>query len=281
MRAPRPTPAELGLDVTVAIVALATPGVFVHVSDRRISFDDILVPSDDGLIKNIVFGDKWSVTFASSDLKYVLPILGEVSSYFAKNIEPSADEMKMYFSNAYSSVTQSEIFNRRISRYGYKSMEDFRQNGRNELGDTFFEITQELNKETLGDTAFIVYGFDKHGAGHLFEVSSSGISDRRIGRYAVIGSGSYLASSSLQLKPMDFEFKTTVYRLLAAKFTAEMASSVGKSTTLTIKRLGDPDRPMFVNSLEKVRDVWSNEMKKPEPKEALDAIAGIASFVDI
>lgn len=158
---------------------------------------------------------------------------------------------------------------------------DFRKEGRADLGDQYFELLRELSEDTLADTTFIVYGNDANYAPHLFEVSPPGtISDRRQLRYAVIGSGIYMANASLRSKPLDFaSLDAITYRLLAAKFSAETATGVGKSTTLSIKAFGQGDEYMSSNTIEKIRDIWDEETKKGEPREALDIISNMASHV--
>lgn len=48
----RPTPAELGLDVTIAIVAMTISWeIFICVSDRMVSHDDQMAAADNAVIK--------------------------------------------------------------------------------------------------------------------------------------------------------------------------------------------------------------------------------------
>ena len=77
----RPTPAEMGDVVTIAIVALTAPYEhFICVSDRMISHDDILPADDNALIKNQQLSYNWSVTFSANKIENVLPLLGKVRS---------------------------------------------------------------------------------------------------------------------------------------------------------------------------------------------------------
>jgi hypothetical protein len=119
-----------------------------------------------------------------------------------------------------------------------------------------------------------VYGYDLHGNSHLFEVAGTGeITDQRILRYAVIGSGYWMGSASLRRKPMTTtDFGSVTYRLMEAKFSAETARGVGKSTTVTFKRRGHYDSAMGPTAVDEIRKVWETKMREPEPDDALKII---------
>jgi hypothetical protein len=275
---PKPTQAELGLDVTLAIVAITSPWhFFAHVSDRALSFDDILPSADNAIIKNIGLGADWSVTFAANDVKNVLPMLGEIGLHLSKLGKAAVVDVKKTFSDVFAETIRAEFLHKKLRKYGYSSFEHFRTEGRQDLGDHYLEVLKELNAENAADTTFIVYGYDDNNNAQLFEVSATAISDRRILRYAVIGSGYYMASASLRLKPMDFELGPTIYRLLSAKFSAETASGVGKSTTLTIKGRNRADWLLPSTTIERVREVWDAEMRKKEPDDAMSLLNGALS----
>lgn len=238
----RPTPAELGLELTIAIVALTAPYEhFVCVSDRMISHDDILAADDDAFIKNVGLSKNWSVAFSANKIENILPLLDKVRSKIAHPAETlDGDKLQEYFATSISEMIRADFFNRRIARYGYSSLELFRRQGQDELGTHFFELCRELDAAELG-VEFIVYGYNQWQVPQLFEVSGTGqVIDRMALRYAVVGSGHWMASASLKRKPLAIDFDSMVYRLLEAKFSAETASGVGKPTTVTFNRL---DRP--------------------------------------
>jgi hypothetical protein len=74
----QPHPSELGAEVTIAIVALTTSNIFVHVSDRAISFGDITPASDGAAIKSMPISANWSLAWATNDIKYLYPIYTSV-----------------------------------------------------------------------------------------------------------------------------------------------------------------------------------------------------------
>jgi hypothetical protein len=276
MRTRRPTSAEMGDEVTIAIVALTAPSEnFICVSDRMISHDDILPADDNALIKNLALSQNWSVAFSANKIENALPLLERVRSQIVHPADTlSADLLQDYFTDSIGEVIRTDFFNLRLRRYGYGSMNQFRREGQADLGEHFFELCRELDSAELG-VEFIVYGYEGAYRGPcLFEINGKGqVIDRMALRYAVVGSGYWMASASLKRKPLAIDFDSMLYRVLEAKFSAETASGVGKTTTVTFKRRDMHDMVMRPNEIEKMRAVWEGEMRKHEPTEALQ-IAG-------
>jgi hypothetical protein len=137
----RPAPADWGLDVTIAIVALTAPfDFFVCVSDRMVSHDDILTGNDNALIKNLGLCEEWSVAYAADDVRCILPILEDVKGKMSEKGSWSADDIKRYFKEVYAERKQSDFLDKRLRRYNYSSIEKFRQEGRRELDNHFFDL---------------------------------------------------------------------------------------------------------------------------------------------
>jgi hypothetical protein len=266
----RPTPAQMGDVVTIAIVALTAPYEhFVCVSDRMISHDDILPADDNALIKNLGLSKNWSVTFSANKIENALPLLDNVQNRIAHPTNPaSGEEMQAHFVAAVADKIRADFFNLRLRRYGYRNIEQFRREGRDELGDLYFELCRELQSAETG-VEFIVYGYDDARVTRLFEVTGKGeIIDRMTLRYAVVGSGYWMASASLKRKPLSIDFESMVYRCMEAKFSAETASGVGRTTTVRIKRRDQHDFQMSVSDVEEIRAIWERKTREPEPSEA-------------
>jgi hypothetical protein len=274
----RPTPAEMGEVVTVAIVALTAPhAYFVSASDQMISHDDIL-PADEGaMIKELQIARNWSVAFAGNKIENVFPLIDRVTHKIGPKIDGNLEASKLqnYFTTSIAEMTQADFFNRRIARYGYRDLEAFLQHGKDQLDDIFFELCRELNEADLG-VEFIVYGYESGAHDpRIFEVNGKGeIVDRMPFRYAVIGSGYMMASASLKRNPYaSIDFDSMMYRVLEAKFSAETASGVGKRwTTVKVKRPNQHDFRMLDDQIAKIRAVWEAGLFQPQPKEACELI---------
>lgn len=144
-----------------------------------------------------------------------------------------------------------------------------------DFGQKFYEICEAVDKYTLG-IDLLGYGFDANGFPHIFDVLNPGIATNHdLLGYAVIGSGSYMATAALRRKKMPYHRNSVIYRLLEAKFSAETASGVGDSTTLFTMSPEGKDNSIGYGSIGKIRDVWKALLELPEPKEALDIILAI------
>lgn len=271
----RPTPAEMGEVVTVAIVALTAPYAhFVCVSDQMISHDDTLPADESALIKSMQLTKDWSVTFAGNKIENVVPLLDRVRGKIERpGGDLEARKLREYFTSSIAEMIREDFFNRRLARYGYRDIEMFRRQGRDELGDHFFELCRELNESDLG-VEFIIYGYESGAHDpQIFEINGTGQAiDRMALRYGVVGSGYMMASASLKRKPLAIDFDLMVYRLLEAKFSAETASGVGKRTTVKIKRPGQHDFIMWPGQIEEIRNIWQGIQRHPEPLHAVEII---------
>ena len=132
-----------------------------------------------------------------------------------------------------------------------------------------------MNQADLG-VEFIVYGYENAVTPQLFEVNGKAeVIDRMAMRYAVVGSGYWMASASLKRKPLAIDFNSMVYRLLEAKFSAETASGVGKRTTVKFKRRDQHDWAMWPGQIEEIRGIWEATMCHPEPSQAVEIVGKI------
>src|SRR5258708_37898317 len=108
------------------------------------------------------------------------------------------EEIQAIFSAVMTETIHSAFIARHLAKYGYTSINQFRKEGRNDLGDDFFNLCRELDKFDLGGLQFIVAGYDDGKISKIFEITGAGIiTDRNLERYAVIGSGYWMASAAL------------------------------------------------------------------------------------
>ncbi len=64
----------------------------------------------------------------------------------------------------------------------------------------------------------------------------------------------------------------TIYRLLEAKFSAETATGVGKTTTMTLyNQFGDMSL-LDPKELDRVRAIWLETLKNSTPQQAIQMI---------
>jgi 20S proteasome alpha/beta subunit len=266
--------------MTVAIAAFAGPGgPIVTVSDARLSFDEIIPAADEATMKNRRFASKWGVMFAATDATAFDPVVRACSAELGYS---GVNEEKLNFSletiidtvrRSYEAEFNERFFREHLSRFGYADIKEWRRNAHAEMGkDLYHQYSMELAKFDLG-LELLVYGFDDCGNHHLFEVASPGkIIQHNSRGYAAIGSGLLMAIAALNRKPLTLRLPEVVYRLLDAKFSSETANYVGKKTYVIVMYPSGKFEIMPQHEIEKIRTIWNEEQKKPEPSAAIELI---------
>jgi 20S proteasome alpha/beta subunit len=271
----RPTSAELGLDVTIGIVALTVPDDYiVAVSDQMISYADFFPAADQGAMKVLQIADNWYMSFAGDTSAFK-----RVAIELIRRLKPlnngmlDRDAVAQMASETYADVLHAEFAARNLLQIGYRNVDEFRKDGRQELGpDVFAEHLQKLAEFDLG-VELIVFGYCK-GRSRVFQVFNPGRFDMGpVEGYAAVGSGYYMAMGSLRQRPLLRSLEDVIYRLLEAKFSAETAAGVGRCTTLVIINRDGDKREMQASDIEEIRKVWEATRAAPIPTEAFDIIS--------
>ena len=265
--------------MTIAIAAISNPDdVIVCVSDRMVSFGDAFPAEDNATVKAIYLHEQWTGAWSTNRLPMILPIIqGTRNRLAAKdginekwNAQDAAEEMAA----AYSEHFQKEFVATHLSRYGYKTIHEFRQQGRSDIGEHFIELARKLDLYDL-HTSFLLFGHDNQKHGKIFEIECPGhVIDQNALKYAVIGSGHDMAMASLRWPPpLTFLLEDTIYRLLEAKFSAETATGVGKATTVALR-----NRDGFVDlftrtEIEELNKIWRRDIADiPSPPAAIELL---------
>jgi hypothetical protein len=85
-----------------------------------------------------------------------------------------------------------------------------------------------------------------------------------------------MATAALRRKKLPYSLEETVYRVLDAKFSAETAPGVGKSTSLLLIDKNGKDNSIGYGSLDAIKEIWRETLREPEPQKALDIISQLA-----
>ena len=263
-----------GYVVTVCIAAIVEgPGLIVTVSDRMLSSPiDLITATDNATLKARTISDDWAVMF-SGDGALFFPFVAEAQEKL-RGAQLTLVQRKRALQDIYKSMREDSFFDSNIAKLGYRTLDEFRANGLKELGhDTFNDFINDLRQFDFG-IQFIVYGHDKDGSPHIYSLGNPGVLvNHNLERYAVIGSGTYMAMAALSRKPLPRAAPNAViYRVLGAKFSAETAAGVGKSTTVMIFNSRLRVSNVSTDVIERVRSIWDKELNAPDPDEALNAI---------
>ncbi|MBI2186564.1 MAG: hypothetical protein HYU37_05495 [Acidobacteria bacterium] len=266
--------------MTVCIAALAEHDkCIVAVSDNKVGFTDF--SAENLAIKNIPFGGgDWTAMCAGNDISHADPILDHASDLlregWAKQKTPkrrrhTPDPRAVIdaLDNALNWRLQREIETSVLRPFGFTA-ETFRRQGRQQCTETqHAALCAKINQVDLGGLVFLLAGFDQRGIGHIWSVNgvSAPHNYDRSGMFAV-GSGAWPALNTMafhadagHLRFRHSSVESVVYCALTAKFMAESASDVGKSTFAVVLRKKGDKATQFVKEPEVavVRERWKNE----------------------
>jgi len=263
--------------MTIAIAAVTGSGEhIVTTSDRMISYEGgVIQAADEGALKSRKIAKKWGAMFAAENINLFLPIVLAAQEYLKArdNEEHDLHVVQDAMVTAYSNSFDAEFTSRFLNRYNLASISAFRNTGLAQFGaDRFQLICERIDQFDLGIT-LVVYGFDGQKRPHIFQVSNPGtITNHDLLQEAVIGSGFYMATASLRRKRPPYDLNEMIYRLLEAKFSAETAPGVGKSTVLFTMSVDGKDGSIGIGSIEKIRTIWAKTLQEPPPQEAMKII---------
>jgi hypothetical protein len=180
----------------------------------------------------------------------------------------TVEELASICKEAYIEYQRHLAFEKVLSPFGMNLQEFI--NKRVEIGEAQYQ--QMWNSIAGIQVGFdmLVYGFDKYGIARIFLVSSpteenpSFITFVSDSRFASIGTGSYLADSTLYAygQSPGLSLEETIYCVLSAKFLSESASDVGEYTYLKIMRPNGTCSRMDVDFIfKKIKGHWEKYSK--------------------
>jgi hypothetical protein len=168
-----------GPSMTIAIVAKSIRHkCFVSISDRMISFEDEVPAIDNAVFKDLpIRFPNWNMVFAANNPDFVGPIWQAAVASLAKtSYQPSLTQVEDAVCNAYTDVLHKYVTRQYLTKFGFKTIDEFRKAGASQLGRRFFgSVTRKIDGFDAG-VEFLVYGFDHaaHKNAHMFKVGSPG-----------------------------------------------------------------------------------------------------------
>jgi hypothetical protein len=209
-------------------------------------------------MKNRRIAQKWGVMFAATNATTFIPVVNYLreklsyTEFVENNFTP--EEIEEHLRVAYEREFNERFFRAHLARFGFHDVADFRRNGFAEMGkDLYGEYADSLARFDLG-LELLAYGFGPQGQPYLLEVMNPGVVEcHNLRRFAAIGSGSLMA-------------------LLDAKFSSETARDVGKKSFVITMRGDGTYSAMAQAEIEAVREIWEQELMRPNPSDAMDII---------
>jgi len=222
--------------VTVCIAAIANSGrAIVLASDRMISTEQF--SADSAIYKIRGIHHDWAALCSASSTDHIYPILRETRTVLSKDKAPkSRQDVARALICAYQARHLTVQNDKVLSPYGMDRKAFFRKGPRG-LGDSFFQrVALKLEQVNLG-CRFLVAGYDRTFAPHVFLVQHPGEEvDRTYPGFWATGSGATSALSVLFFysPTITDSLERVLYCVCAAKFMAETAPGVGKDTSVVI-----------------------------------------------
>ncbi len=256
-------------------------GVIPRFTDKIILVSDLLLSSEEASVEGVMKwatiapGTEWYVMFAGDPSRFptlmdrVREVVGDV-----RNTRLTLPTVTEAFESAYRLELLKLIETEILRPYGLTHGEFIRK-GKRLLGEVRFNhVMDQVVAADLG-IEVLVAGLDAMGQTQLFSVSPRGVVTRAALPYHAIGAGAPVALGSLY--PLTYfptlmpDLAETVYRVCAAKFAAETAPSVGKSTHAMIVS------PMagtwtLLMEIDRLRELWLTKGQPPVPPGALGII---------
>jgi len=249
--------------------------------------DDAIPASDDVALKIMTVTNRWSALYAGSPTSATL-IVEE-----ARRLMPSASDrqpdslerIRAVTTAAYKAVLRRQATDQFLGIYDL-TLEQFRRAGRRQFGESeFAQINKQIRDYTLR-TQLLVCGVDNDQWPHIFTINHPGIATLNdlIG-HAAIGSGAQMALGSLGGRILSgLPIRDLIYRVCEAKFSAETAHGVGKSTLLTVLRKGFEHTAWGVQTdeIKQVSESVRKESALDKAIELVDAAFGSTGvFIDL
>ena len=256
-------------------------GVIPRFTDKIILVSDQLLSSDEASVEGVMKwatvapGTEWYVMFAGDPSRFpplmdrVREVLGDV-----RNTRLTLASVTEAFETAYRlellKIIESEI----LRPYGLTHAEFIRK-GKRLLGEVRFNHVMDQVVATDLAIEVLVAGLDAMGQTQLFSVSARGVVTPAALPYHAIGAGAPIALGTLYPlthfpTPMP-DLTETVYRVCAAKFAAETAPSVGKSThAMVISPMAGTWTLLM--EIDRLRELWLTKGQPPVPPGALQMI---------
>jgi hypothetical protein len=301
---PTPRPADWGFKVSVCIAVCfggkvkgqllgpsgpAHDDALILVTDNRAAFGSF---SGEYLtIKGDALWHGWSVMFAGNDVEHAEPIirnakdamrrLGLKKDKSSSIITP--EEAALIVDNAYSEQLQAQIENKILRKRGYNT-DSFQKLAKNRCtSEVYARVWDQIGKEKFSLT-LMVTGHDENGSGHIWLVDgeSAPASYNSISFWA-IGSGASAALSRIALylsKHREFtSLEEALYVAVTAKFAAESAENVGRSTSVFINKHWKHEVDSILvgeNAVLAMRTHWDTHGVPPVPE---DMIKGVRKYL--
>jgi 20S proteasome alpha/beta subunit len=235
--------------------------------------DDSIPATDDIALKVLPLSPRWGLMYSGSPT-YALMIVERAREIWRQGPRTELpEEMRDAVEAAYQDELKHQITRAYLAKYEM-TLDQFIKRGRRLFGVREFETINKPIREFSLQTSLLVCGVDSSDFPHVFRIRSpSGafVYDDAVG-HAAIGSGAQMALGSLgSRKIAALPLRDLIFRVCEAKFAAETAHGVGRSTILTVWRKGF-DHSAWGVQTEQLRAISERLRENTIPEDAVRLI---------
>jgi len=273
------------VSVCIAIMAQGK-GAIVCVTDEKADFGEFA--ADNIGEKEDMFSFDCLVMYAGNDSEYAPLIIESAKEKIAGKVWTPKIAAEC-LSVSYMEHLQGQIYRKVLSRYGLNA-ETFLKSRNSFTPELFATICSRIESVKIS-LRFLVCGFERNSRDeskckcHIYEVSEDSVKCRDATGMWAIGSGNYLAMSSLAFAAhrrkltKKSSISEAVYCALEAKFMAESNGLVGEATSLGVITPNSistmPNRQAI-----RIREEWKKSGAPRIPEGILETIPGSLSTLE-
>ncbi len=219
---------------------------------------------------------------AGNDTGFAIPTIQRIRQGMTNDMS-DPDDVATLFYEEMAKTRQMKIEARILKKYGFTT-ESFIEKGKESLTEqAYYDLISRIDKEELS-LSFLLVGFDEDKKGHLRVITADDLpQDYDTIGFAAIGSGASPALSSLAFAMDHSKFSRycteidATHAVLAAKFMAESATDVGRSTFYVSIHADRISRFMgSFGAIDTIRSMWE---KRGAPRLSREVEAIIADVL--
>jgi hypothetical protein len=263
--------------MSIGIASVCDGGKYIaFVTDQMVSAPTTTI--DHAVVKADFIGPTCLALWAGDDITSVPPIIRQANGHIPTDAKTYHEMVDVSFV-AQALATAYEHERRERARATVLSVYDldvprFLAKGKSLFGESDFSLLQQKLEQVQLGVTFLVCGFIQSDIA-LFTVGDGGVLHFNKPGWWAIGSGDHQAISSIAFRGHNTTkpLAEALYTLCEAKFRAEAATGVGRTTSVGVlsrETMG----PLLVSNdhVAQVREAWEREGKPPIPADALTAL---------
>jgi proteasome subunit B (beta)-like protein len=223
--------------------------------------------------RSIVLASDRMISYGD-DFGTIGPTTRDVHAALQGESRPSVDDVSRAMVTAFRQQLRVKI-DAFLSRFD-QNLESFKQDALKVFGRTRRDRYWDEIERMKVDVEYLVAGFDPKGSPHLIEVQNPGVViDCFPMAFTAIGSGGSRALSALSFHSFNatMSLERGIYHVCEAKFMAESAAGVGRSTSVVVMRMNDDRDEVDITELSDafiadIRKEWDRDGKPKVPRRA-------------